>query len=257
MQALKLELSRSIEVLGEEPVPPYFLSFEVTEQDTASITGSFGVLTRSNRQRNRFLDVDLRVGGYDLDNTRPIRGPGSGNFRRRSLTRISIEDDIDAIRSAAWIETDNQYKQALEQLIKVKSDVQLKVDTEDQSADFSREKPQKLHGEAAGLDIEVADWEAKVKRYTAPFAKHGDIYSASAAFSATAGTRWFVNSEGTEIQTSETIYQLSISAHTEAEDGMKLPLYETWSSFTTDRLPDDETVLTQNRGNDCRSDSPP
>ena len=88
MQALKLELSRSIEILGEEPVPPYFLSFEVTEQDTASITGSFGVLTRSNRQRNRFLDVDLRVGGYDLDNTRPIRGPGSGNFRRRSLTRI-------------------------------------------------------------------------------------------------------------------------------------------------------------------------
>ena len=187
MQALKSELSRSIEVLGEEPVPPYFLSFEVTEQDTASVTGSYGVLIRSNRQRNRFLDVDLRVGGYDLDNTRPIRGPGSGSFRRRSRTPISIEDDIDAIRSAAWIETDNQYKQALEQLIKVKSDVQLKVDTGDQSEDFSREKPQKLYGETARLDIEVADWEAKVKRYTAPFAKHGDIYSASATFSATAG----------------------------------------------------------------------
>ncbi len=243
MQALKSELSRSIEVLGEEPVPPYFLSFEVTEQDTASVTGSYGVLIRSNRQRNRFLDVDLRVGGYDLDNSRPTRGPGSGSFRRRALTPITIEDDIDAIRSAAWIETDNQYKQALEQLIKVKSDVQLKVDTEDQSADFSREKPQKLHGETARLDIKVADWEAKVKLYTAPFAKHGDIYSASATFSATAGTRWFVNSEGTELQTSETIYQLTISAHTEAEDGMKLPLYETWSSFTTNELPNDETVL--------------
>ena len=118
MQALKSELSRSIEVLGEEPVPPYFLSFEVTEQDTASVTGSYGVLIRSNRQRNRILDVDLRVGGYDLDNSRPTRGPGSGSFRRRSLTPITIEDDIDAIRSAAWIETDNQYKQALEQLIK-------------------------------------------------------------------------------------------------------------------------------------------
>ncbi len=245
MQALKSELSRSIEVLGEEPAPPYFLSFEVTEQDTASVTGSYGVLIRSNRQRNRFLDVDLRVGGYDLDNTRPTRGPGSGSFRRRSLTPITIEDDIDAIRSAAWIETDNQYKQALEQLIKVKSDVQLKVDTEDQSEDFSHEKPQKLHGKTARLDIKVADWEAKVKRYTAPFAKHGDIYSASATFSATAGTRWFVNSEGTEIQTSETIYQLSISAHTEAEDGMKLPLNETWSSFTTNGLPSDETVLQQ------------
>ena len=32
MEALKTELARTMEILGEQPVPPYFLSYEVTER---------------------------------------------------------------------------------------------------------------------------------------------------------------------------------------------------------------------------------
>ena len=107
--ALNAELARSMEVLGERPEPPYFLSYEVTEQDSAAATASFGTLTYSYERRSRFLDVDLRVGDYDLDNSRPIRS--APRRPRRTFTRVPIEDDVDAIRSVG-LEPDRRELQA-------------------------------------------------------------------------------------------------------------------------------------------------
>ena len=241
LAALEAELARSMDVLGERPEPPYFLSYEVTEQDSAAASASFGALVNSYQRRSRFLDVDLRVGDYDLDNSRPVRG--SRQRSRRTYTRVPIEDDVDAIRTVLWQQTDLSYKQALEQLTKVRTDIEVKVDAEDQSADFSREKAQRSADEPGRLVVDLADWEARVKRYTAPFAAHGDIYRAGANLTANTETRWFVNSEGTAVTTSEVRYRLSISAQTKADDGMTLPRYESFSAFTIDGLPDDETIL--------------
>jgi len=52
-----------------------------------------------------------------------------------------------------------------------------------------------------------------------------------------------VNSEGAEIRTSQPYYRLFISALTKADDGMELPRYESFFSFTPDGLPDDDSIL--------------
>ena len=244
LEAMHAELERSMTVLGEEPVPPYFISYEVTEKDTVSVSSAFGRLTNSSQRRSRSLDVDLRVGDYALDNSRPLRG--SRNRLRRSYASVPLDDDADAIRSVLWNETDRRYKQALEQFTKVRTDVEVKVDAEDQSGDFSPEESRKDMGEVAMLGTDRAadgaDWEAKVRRYTAPFAARGDIYGANANLSAIAETRWFVNSDGARIRTGETRYRLAIFAYAMAEDGMHLPRYETFTAYTMAGLPDDDTV---------------
>ncbi len=240
LQALQAELDRSMDVLGGQPEPPYFLSYEVTEQQNAAATARFGALTYSNHRRTRYLDVDLRVGDYHLDNTRPLRGARQGP--RRAFTAVPVEDDADAIRSVVWNETEARYKQALQRLTRVRTDVEVKVVAEDQSADFSREEPREDVGATAALDVDLADLEARVERHTAPFRAHGDIYSAEATLSATAETRWFVSSEGAAVQTAETVYRLSISARTKAADGMTLPRYESFSAFAPEGLPTDEEV---------------
>lgn len=73
LDAMKAELDRSMELLGEEETPPYFLSYEISESRSASASASFGALTGSDERHERLLDIDLRVGDYSLDNTRPIR----------------------------------------------------------------------------------------------------------------------------------------------------------------------------------------
>ena len=239
MAALKAELARSMEILGQQPVPPYFLSYEVTERETASASAGYGALTGSSHRRSRYLDIDLRVGGYELDNTRPIRGLRN----RRTTVRIPLDDDVDAIRSVVWNATDARYKQALEALTKIETDIQVKVEAEDQSPDFSQQQPSRAAGDTATLEVDLPDWERRARLYSAPFAEQDRIYAAVASVSGTAETRWFVNSEGSEIQTGETSYHVSVSAQTKADDGMTLPRYESFSSFAPENLPGDDTVL--------------
>ena len=243
LNAMKAELDRSMELLGEQEVPPYFLSYEITEMHGVTVAGEFGALSSSDESRQRVLDLDLRVGDYSLDNTRPIRDDlFSSVFRGFGPTSIPVDDEPDAIRSILWAETDRNYKSALEQLTQVKTNVQVKVETEDQSDDFSREVASKASDAPRPIEVDLADWEQRVRRYSAPFAEYGEFLEGSASLRAGTETRWFVNSDGSEIQTSETRYRLFIAATTKADDGMELPLYKSYSSFTHDGLPDDATV---------------
>ncbi len=243
LDAMKAELDRSMELLGEQEVPPYFLSYEISESRAVSVAAAFGALTSSDERHDRVLDIDLRVGDYSLDNTRPIRDSFSSfSFRSFDRTPTPLDDDPDAIRSVLWAETDKQYKRALEQLTQVKTNVQVKVETDDQSDDFSRETPSRAVDEPRPVVYDRDEWEDKVRRYSAPFADHGEFLQGSASLAAGTDTRWFVNSEGSEIQTSETRYRLFVSAMTKADDGMELPLYKSYSSFTPEGLPDDEAV---------------
>ncbi len=243
LQAMKDEISRSLETSKEQPAPPYFLSYEITEMHTANVSASFGVLTGSDENRRRQLDIDLRVGDYTLDNTHPIRGGFPNWADRYSLITIPVEDDPDAIRSVLWYHTDKKYKRAVEQLTKVKTNVQVKVEEEDQSDDFSREPAENYIEEPVTVRIDRSVWEEKLKNYTAPFAQYSDIYEASARMHINCETRWYVNSEGAEIQTSQVYYRLFIFAFSKADDGMELPRYESFLAFKPDDLPDDATLL--------------
>lgn len=243
LQAMREELNRSVDLLKRQPVPPYFLSYEITETHLIRIGASFGALSYNNERRSRMLDMDLRVGDYALDNTHPVRGSITSRSDRYSRIRIPIEDDVDAVRAVLWYHTDKKYKRALEQLTTVKTNVQVKVEEEDQSDDFSREPVELYVEEPASLDVPRDEWVDRVKKYTAPFAKDGNIYDASASLLATVSTRQYVNSEGSEIQTSQVRYRLFIYAFTKAADGMELPRYESFSAFAPEGLPRDDEVL--------------
>src|SRR5207244_4856472 len=100
-----------------------------------------GALKTSDRDRSRVLDVDVRVGDYDLDSTHQIRGQRGANtgpaFSYPVL--MPIDNDVDALRSVIWLETAEKYKAAVERFIQVKSNRTIKVDGEDTSAELSRQ----------------------------------------------------------------------------------------------------------------------
>ena len=146
LSAMKRELTRSLAVLKKQSVPPYFLAYEIIEAHRILARASFGALTVSDDSVRRLLDIDLRVGDYALDNTRTIRGDARYGPRRRGYISVPVEDDGDALANVLWYQTDRTYKQAVENLTKVLTDVQVKVETEDRSADFSRESAERHVG---------------------------------------------------------------------------------------------------------------
>ena len=243
LQAMKAELDRSMEKLKTQPTPPYFLSYEIVETHSFDVSSEFGKIVSSGENRRRQLDIDLRVGDYTLDNTREIRGSFPQMSDRFRPVEVPVENDPDAIRAVLWYNTDERYKRAVEQLTKVKTNVQVKVAQEDQSADFSRAEAQRFSEPLADIQVDRRAWEEKLRRYTAPFGRYTNIYQATAFLQASAETRWYVNSEGTAIQTSQPAFRLFVIAGTKASDGMELPRYESYFGFTEADLPDDATVL--------------
>jgi predicted Zn-dependent protease len=244
LQAMQAELERSMQKLKTQAVPPYFLSYEIIETHNFYVTGAFGKLTGSSESRRRQLDIDLRVGDYAMDDTREIRGGMPVNpYANYSNITVPVDNDPDALRAVLWYHTDERYKRALEQFTRVKTNVEVKVAQEDQSNDFSREQPQQYSEPPIDIKLDRRVWEDKVRRYTAPFAKYADIYQATAILTASAETRWFVNTEGTRIQTAQPALHLFVIAYTKADDGMELPRYESFFGFTENDLPDDATVL--------------
>ena len=242
LDAMKEELQRSVETFSKQPTPLYYLSYEVTGNRRYWVRASFGNVIGSSEGENAVADVDLRVGSPELDNTHSIRGDSFANFPRYAYQQAPLGDP-EALRSILWRRTDQQYKAAVERLAKVRANVQVKVEEEDQAGDFSAEPAQKWLEDPLPLDFDRSPWEEKLRRYTAPFSGSGHIYRANATLSVNVETRWFVNSEGSQIRTSQSYYRLMIMAYTKAEDGMELPRYESFFSFTAEGLPDDSQVL--------------
>jgi len=163
LKAMEEELSRSMKGLGEKGnPPPYFISYDITETKNIMIIASYGALRRSSTEHSRLLDVEVRVGDYKLDNTHRLRG--MYDYRYPIPVSISLEDDLDALKSALWLETDKKYKAAMERLIQVKVQKTVKVKEEDESDDFSRESPEKFISSISQIKVNRAKWEKKLKK---------------------------------------------------------------------------------------------
>jgi predicted Zn-dependent protease len=237
---MKAELARSQQAFKTERVQPYFISYEITDDQVVNVSGTFGKLQTSQQSRSRQVDIDLRVGTPHLDNTHGSRDDGGDGA---SAIYVPIEADPEALRSILWYQTDQKYKQAVEQLAAISTDVQVKVAQEDKSDDFSPAPAARHFDKVREMHVDRKAWEEKVRKYMAPFARYGDIYAANASFLADIETRWYVNSDGSEIEVSRPIYYLYLSAQMKADDGMDLPRYESYYSSDPEGLPSDQAVL--------------
>ena len=238
------ELQRSFEGYQDQPEPPYFMSYEITEDVTATVAGSFGVVNEKNRTVSRFLDVDMRVGDFNLDNTHPLRGGPESPLQQDALSPQSIAvDDVDALRTTLWYQTDKAYRSALTRFTRVKSAVQAAVDSGIFPGDFSRAPVSRYEEETLALEADLESWSSKIRMYTQPFVESELIETNAAVVMGDIETRWIVNSEGTRVKVSKPFYRLRIEATSKADDGMVLLNSRTFDATSPDGLFDDEKIL--------------
>ena len=247
LDTMASELDRSFQALQEEDDPPYFVSYEITQNEVVSIDGAFGQVTGAENSVNRILDIDLRVGSYAVDNTHPVRTPfGLGDLFDISMIPLIIPvDDEAALRSVLWLQTDKKYKQAVTKLSNVQSILQAQVERDDQSGDFSQTPTETYAEDTKELKVDEDLLKRKIRLYTQFFSEADHIRSNSATLSAKVETRWFVNSEGTRIKVSHPYFRLIISAATKADDGMVLNKSLTFEGTTQESLLQDTKVVTE------------
>lgn len=243
LSAMEEELARSMSVLGEKgSPPPYFISYQITDSHRVSVSATLGALKTSRKNHFRVLDVDVRVGSYQLDNTHQMRGRRGSAYRFSQSVPISLKDDPAAIRNAIWLETDKKFKYAAEKLIQVKANKGVTVKEEDQSADFSKAPSNKYIGGQIAFSPDVPEWEKRLKEYSALFNHAAEIHNSGVSLRVEVENKYFINSEGTSLLHGRTYWRLSIFANTRADDGMGLNRSKVFDAQFPENLPDDKTM---------------
>jgi TldD protein len=242
LAALQAELERSMKTLSAQDPPAYYMGYTVTETQRADVSGSNGALLNSGDAKNRWLEVSVRAGSYDLDNTHkvgerqmPNGGPG---------TSVPLDDDSEVVRRAIWLETDKQYRAASEALIKIKTGKEVKVETaEGRAPDFSREQPHVSIGPQVSISVDRKPWEEKVRVYTKAFRESAAVINSIVTFSAQAQNVYQVTTEGTQLQFGQIRYRLELFIQGKAPDGMDIDRYYNFDWVNPAEAPDDKAVF--------------
>jgi predicted Zn-dependent protease len=245
LKLLEEELGRNAKELAkakDHEFAPYFIEYEATDEHTVEVEGSFGTLLSSTDDRSRSLDVDVRVGTPKLDNTHRLRGDYdvSRDFTRQAW--LPLDDDAAAVRSVAWLATNSEYQRAVEDLVRVKANREIKVAEQDTSDDFSSEHASTFHEAPAAFSVDQSGWEAKVRKLSGAFAKEPELTESRLRLEASAETRYVTTSEGTSVQIARLHARLEITASTIADDGMRLERTETVDVPDPGVLPDDDAI---------------
>jgi TldD protein len=241
LATMQAELDRSMKVLSAQDPPAYYIGYTITDTQRAEVSGSNGALLSSNENRNRWLEVSVRTGSYDLDNTHKVGarqeqrgGPGGP---------APIDDDTEVLRRAIWLETDKQYKSAAEALIKIKTGKEVKIETAEGAApDFTHEQPHTYIGPENSFKLERKPWEEKVRVYTKAFRDSPAVINSIVTFTAQAQNAYQVTTEGTTLQYGQIRYRLELFIQGKAPDGMDLDRYYNFDWVNPSDAPDDKAV---------------
>jgi TldD protein len=239
--AMQAELDRSLKTFGTQNPPAYFIGYTVTDSQRANVSGSNGALLTSTEDRNRWLEVSVRTGSYQLDDSHkvgdkemPNGGPGAP---------VPVDDDADVLRRAIWLETDKQYRAAEQAYIKIKTGKEVKVESlEGGAPDFSQEKSHVFIGPQVSLSVERKPWEEKVRAYTKAFRDSTAVINSIVTFTAQAQNDFQVTSEGTQLQYGQIRYRLELFIQGKAPDGMDLERYYNFDWVKPEEAPDDKAV---------------
>lgn len=241
LDILKTENERQMAVLRKQPDPAHYLAYQLVEQRVVNLEAEGGALITDSDDTARNLDVEIRVGTPQLDNTRNLASDDNG--LNAPLTRrgvVPFGDDKQAIANALWLETDRRYREAVTALGYVRQD-QSTLSKQQTAPDFSADKPEVYVEAPASLVFDKTQWITRLKRCSKGALK-GQATRGTCSVIFQQNTAWFVNSEGSQIQLSWTNAQMSVSVGVKAEDGMSLARSEQRFGRQPGDLPTDAQV---------------
>jgi TldD protein len=242
LAAMQEEVDRSMAGLSKADPPVYFISYTVADREFSTVSGSNGALLSSTDDHARWLEVQTRVGSYQLDNTHRL-GDRPASWTSPGTT-VALDDDVSVLRREIWRETDRQYRAASEALIKVKTSQQVQVQTAEGAApDFSREEPHTFLGPRVEIHVDRKPWEERVRKYTAAFSQSPAVLNSIATFTALGANQYQVNSEGTKLAFGQVHYRLELFVQSKAPDGMDINRYANFDWLDPKDTPDDKTIL--------------
>ena len=233
LRAMRDEMARSktrleLNIPGtQQPVRPYYVEYRLLDLDVREIVAEFGTLLSTTSGRNRFMNVEARVGGYKLDSSNFIGDEGFRGFIG-SQGSVGIDRDYDSLRQDLWIATDQAFKQAVETYSRKQAYLS-SLARQSNIDDFSKSDPIQQIEPLPTSDWGNRNWEQEARAASATLRLFPDIYESRVTYYLVYATEYLLTSEGTEIRTNRTYAAVEAGMNTLASDGM--PLSHFYASY--------------------------
>jgi len=244
LNTLEQELKREFKQLKKAKPPVYFLSYQITERDNLYLGATLGTVNNERIVNEAYLDVDVRVGTPELDNTRKLKLlDADSNTRNPFVIKVSL-DDKNALLNSVWLTTDLAVKAAQERYLKVLNNTKTAATRNDTSADFSAapKKPSKYIADMPEVQINTEEIKNEISNLSALMKGHAFIFSSSVDFYVAKETNYFVNSEGAKIKEPRVLMRLSYNINSRNKDGMLLSRTNSYDGITFADLPGQEQI---------------
>jgi len=249
--AMTKELKRSMKKLKIKNSPgPYFVKYIIEDVERYRISGDYGVIKNENETKNRYYNVEVRIGDYTFDQTVHPAEKSYDSSRFEYVREIGnipfpMENDVKAIRNALWLHTDLVFKQAVNEYSAKLAKVKSEVVEEEKIEDFSKEVAGEYQGELKVLAINKDEWRNRLRKYSLIFKEYPKIDEANIYLNIEGRNRYLMTSEGAKISYGTSRYWLSTSVNTMTDDGMKIRNYRDFEGWREEDLPSDEVITSK------------
>jgi TldD protein len=226
LRAMRDEMARSktrleLKMPGtDQPVRPYYVEYRLLDLDVKEVTAQFGTLLTSSHTRNRFMNVEARVGSYKMDSSNFV---GEDAFRGfiGSQGSVGIDRDYDSLRQDLWIATDQAFKEAVETYSRKQAYLS-SLARQSEVDDLAKVQPIQVIEPLVTPDWTNRNWEQEARDSSAALRLFPEIYEARVTYYLVYATEYLMTSEGTEIRTNRTFSAVESGMNTLASDGMPL-----------------------------------
>jgi TldD protein len=247
VEAIAAEMRRATKDLQIPGQPkPYHIAYKITEVDVNDCAASLGQTT--SRRNRHFVNLEARVrvspdgtpafdnGNFVVPQADELDGVVPFNLPLEATPRIA--------RRAAWLVTDQAYKEALIQLrAKMEARRAGSSSRPGDVASWTAEQPVVSAEPVLVQPLETLDeLEARAKALSATFRDQPAIRDSRVAVTSYLERRWYLTTEGTIVTDTRRASGIVIAATGQADDGQLLPQYFLRYGHTAKDLPSDDEL---------------
>jgi len=246
LQAMRDEMARAKTRLElkipniDQPVRPYYVEYRLLDLEVREVVAEYGALLSSTHTRNRFMDVEARVGSHKLDSSNFVSDEGFRGFIGPTGS-VGIDRDYDSLRQDLWIATDQAFKEAVETYSRKQAYLSSLARQSDID-DFAKAEPVQLIEPLVTPDWTNRDWDQEGRDTSATLRAFSEIHESRVTYYIVYATEYLLTSEGTEIRQNRHFAAIEAGMRTFADDGVPLNhFYATYATRPAD-LPSVEAV---------------
>jgi hypothetical protein len=217
MRAMVTESQRVHHQLGLYGVAPYFLDVTVDDGENLSLNASFGAALAPRHARFRLQFPSVRVGSPVMDNTGYI-GSDYSTGTRFDSDLMALDNDLLSLRTELWLSFDRAYKTAAEALGRKQAALNYYT-SHDRPPDFTPAAKCTLIHELKKPVVDETRWGERTRALSAVFRNRPGVITADSGFSWSAGTIYYVSSEGSGARVPDHMAMLRLRATAALSEG--------------------------------------